>query len=382
MGVAGSWGVCLVGDWRDWRCFLFRTTTGEILTELTPRTGSWNTGLNEVSEGYATFDKSELHGVKREWLIGDYSSVAFTWNNAVVAGGVWRPELESERFIQGRFLGIRSVLRDRLVRENKRRDAKTIRFEHMSLGTIGQRVVRQALQRPGGELPIRMRVREEVYRTGPHERTYEPWNIANLSVDAVLDKLSNVKNGPDFVFALNWAIEGESFVWDMWNSREGTNQIQHSHVPLFDLSAPASEFTQVHVRCDYAPVDRVFSVGAGEGKAVKMGYHEDLWRVKRGFPFRERTIQRTDQTNHAVLDAHAEGEWDSRNRVIVQPQVHVDGSRGGQYGRDWHVGWACRLHLPGMFVVPEWCEGKVMRVSGEYGSQVLQVEVHVRDVVA
>jgi hypothetical protein len=78
-------------------------------------------------------------------------------------------------------------------------------FTGWDLGTIAKKVVVQAWQWTGGQVPIAV----ESDRVGTRERTYLGADLDN--VGSVLQQLTEVENGPDIEFRPRWTATGSAF---------------------------------------------------------------------------------------------------------------------------------------------------------------------------
>lgn len=210
--------------------FIFETRGGAIVAEFEPKTASWNWTGNDPETADATIDLRSPVEEARGWR-----NIASPWSHclALEAGG---------RYIGGPILphnfddtagtlrltarGLRTALAKRnvmplaalqqgLVDANgvPRTSLDTVVI-NVDYGTIGKRVVQQALTWPSWtEVPV------DFHPDRPGKRFQVYSAVDRIKVDRALTDLSALENGPDIRLELQKA--GDTF---RWLYRSGTEE--------------------------------------------------------------------------------------------------------------------------------------------------------------
>lgn len=204
---------------------------------------------------------------------------------------------------------------------------RQIAFRGRDLGSIAQEVVKVALTKPGGSLPITF----DPVRSGTHERTYQAFNVANLQVSDVLEKIANVIGGPDIDFR-PYVVDAKHFAWHMHTGTQTDPWIGQGTVHSWEVGSPDVET----LTGDYSAAftaHRVYGVGGGQdvGTVVtRVGVGDTAGvTLPPDWPLREAVHSNSDVDGAekvGVLRAGAEGML--LNYPILQPQlvVRADGS--------------------------------------------------------
>lgn len=193
----------------------------------------------------------------------------------------------------------------------------SIRLRNMSLRAIACEIGVQCTSRkPGGALPIRWPYLGEA---GIHERTYEAWDVQNLSAAHLLDLITNVAGGPDMQFRPTLSEDGLYVGWDFTAAADGDIWLGQS--VMHELSYAPSGGTMEHLTVDrLGPVQRVYASGSGTDKAQITCLCEDLTLVERAdpYPLWEMTYSDSDTDDYTLLRSHAQGVLDANRRPVMQ----------------------------------------------------------------
>lgn len=318
-----------------WKIYLFQTTTGQIGPQVEVEAATWSVSLNGNESAKIDLKKSSLPAVDfRYWLAPWWAGVLFMWNDVPVFAGpiIGRPT-ENFRTVSIDCGGYRNILARRLLVEEMddwTNISKTqVKYRGMALGTIAKQIVQLALRKSGGSLPVSYPVAD---MPGPddedHMRTFNGFDVANLNVDDVLTKLSNVTAGPDVMFRPRM-LEPSRITMDFWTGIEGNHRIPQAFTPIWDTTAEASSVSdmQMIVTGSYK-TNRVYASGAGSDQGTLIRVASNLDSVVEGFPLLETTYPSGDSTDPSVVQAHANGALNANDHELqeIQMTVRADGA--------------------------------------------------------
>ena len=344
-----------------WVAHLVRTMDGRLGAQLDiAGQGSWEIPLNGVESFSVTVGKDQLRRIDPSWWSPYRASVVVSWRRADgslvawIAGPIVGPPTETRSTATFECRGIGAVLERRVLTAQEpvsqstsaqvEMMTKRLRYAGMSLGTIGQEVVKRGMAKVGGHLPIAFGSPREQGST-LNERTYEGHNLANNGVWKRLTELSGVRNGPDIAFRPRWNAEG----WLEWVMVHGTRaqpQIAQSWTMDLDTTSSLSPVASVDVTTDASKLaSRVYWTGAGEGSTTMVRVAEDRALLHDQMPILETVGSTSDSANGDLIREHAIAALAASRDVVTQISMRVDGSdQRCEIGR-WHVGDAARVTL-------------------------------------
>lgn len=235
--------------------------------------------------------------------------------------------------------GMRSILQHRIITgadhgpgDEAALVAARPGWSGISLGSIGWRLIEQAMAKRAGWLPI---VHGQADDPASRVRNYEGYNLANNDVDKLLDDLSNVINGPDIMLRPRWATEDADRVeWAYVHGTQLDPHIPQTHSWGLDATAPDGPVSSVELTVGDLPnpATRAYGVGAGEGAGVLVRTAES---IPQGWPLLEQVAGESDSETPAVVLGKAEAmlgvdplvqltiTWDARQEGVRADQVHV-----------------------------------------------------------
>lgn len=257
----------------------------------------------------------------------------------------------------------------------------TRKLSGMSLGTIGAELVKAALARRGGQLPIRFRAElRETGLTPGHERTFEGFNVASSDVDKLLSNLSEVQGGPDFVLRPSLTTDnGWQVTHDLLHGSSASPHIPQERQLVWDATAPDGPVTGMQIVTDSSLVaTRVWATGAGDGAGIAMQVAEDQERLSAGWPLMETVVSSQTTTELATLAQHASGRLEAGHSPTVQANVTVQADHPASVLGTWHVGDRVLLCTPDHPALPA---GEylmtIITASADLGSE--SVRVHLQE---
>lgn len=370
-----------------WKAYLVQTTTGVIITELSIESGKYSIPLNDIETMSAVIVKNDLsEKVYREMLRPWYGSLLFTFEDrAIVAGPITKLPKEYSDVIHVEAQGIRAIFEKRYLVEEMSDESfgnnlskSVIFYNSRTLGTIAQDVVRFATDnKPGGALPIRYpSMREPMKTYAGNQRTYKGFNISNLSVDFVLTKLSNVRNGPDIMFR---PVKIKNMVfWDMYHGTKDNYRIAQKSVPFWNLDVEG-QANDIEITVSGENVlDRAFVVGGGTDTGTVIQATTSTKRVEDNFPFLERTFSGGNDENPKNLKSHADAYVQQYSRVQSELtfSVHAwDESTQWPLGM-FFVGDLVRVKSSGYFSIPDGVnEYRLLNIHGDFGGELIRISM-------
>lgn len=340
----------------NWRVYLIRTVSGEVGSRLDAVSGSWSIELNGIESGSVVVRKDQLARIGREWWRPYTGGVLFVYTDAsgvdrpIVGGPItgWSSETREELTLD--WAGIREIFKNRIL-------TRTMELSGLSLGTIAWRVVQEGMEdKPAGGLPIVHGQPEETTEDrADHQRTYEDWNLSNNGIDKRLTELSEVINGPDIMFRPEWVDDDHMLVrWSMVHGTEGNPRIdQDSHLE-FDTTVPLSSFSDMSLQSEAGHiVNRVWATGDGEGEDIARTSVQDLSSLQHWFPFMEKVITDSDQSNVDKLRAKASGELDASKEMLDQLTLSTRANDKKNVFGTFFVGDVAEVSLSGWFAISD-----------------------------
>lgn len=318
-----------------WTAHLFKVTTGAIGPRLNFETAKWSTSLNDIESFGFQIRKSDLPKVDLDfWLAPWWAGVVYMWNGTpIVAGPIISRPYESYDRIDLDCVGIRSILTRRYVTAElanwSQLAASSITYKGLSLGTIAQRVVKQAQAKSGGALPISYPIPEQTAANdADHTRTYRGFNIQNISADDILTKLSDVIDGPDIMFRPR-LVDPSELTFDMLHGTEDRPRIAQTHTPTWDITPEFGSVSHVQVvSTGTYQTNRVFGLGAGQDtkRLIRVATHRGP--ITQGFPLLETEHNAGNSENATVVQNHANSSLLANLNMLqeIQFTVRADGS--------------------------------------------------------
>lgn len=377
------------GSIGDWQAFLFETMTGTIITSINLNdTASFSIPLTDDATMKFSLDKTDLPDVDLNvWLEPWISSVLITFQGrAIYAGPIISNPKEYAKEIQFDTSGPRSILARRYIISESALDSPSIAkgvvsYKGMSLGTIAQEVVKFALAKPGGNLPIRyVSPRESHANDADHQRNYKAYDVNTLNADDVLTKLSEVGGGPDIAFRPKM-VDDTRVVWEMHHGTEDEPRIAQKIIPEWDLTAVKSDVISIEItKTGTYLADRVITTGGGTNEATVMAVAEDFSRnKKKKYPMLETAYNVSDTENKAVLQKHAKSTLYRNRKPLMEFTLFVDAYGEYPFGTFW-PGDLIYLYTKGYMNLDDGLNKmRLLNISGNYGSSNIRLALQLND---
>lgn len=292
--------------------------TGKITADLLPVSGSWEAQLNGpgsvactvLLDNYvdpATGGKTlDVRGLTTQWR--SFLAAIDPDTKRVHGAGpvIGRPYDADARTVNVQATGMSAIWFKRVLAPplgGKRITDVTTDYPPelgLSKGTIASRLVQQAMQEVGGDLPIDL----PPDSPGDTERHYPGLDAALLGDR--LKQLTEVQGGPDIMY-LPYLADDTHIRWRMVVGTEEDPFVHQSGVQSFDYTAPLTGASGLQVDENAGTLaSRAFEMGGGQTDEVLAGQHYDPYLVDHGWPLLETVTNRSSVGTLDVLDDYAE----------------------------------------------------------------------------
>lgn len=288
-----------------------------------PYDGLHTTGVIDVTK----------QGWRRELthtLMPIMTGAVLCWDGTPIVMGPFTGKLKlGEDGLQVTVGGVTDILARRYaVPESFGAKAK-LSYNGLSLGTIAKRLVQVAMSKPNGGLPISFSPDETAANDASHQRTYNGFNIANLSVSDLLSKIANVGGdsvggvyGPDIDFR-PVVRDSLHYGWHMHTGTEKDPYIGQGSMHDWEEGAEGTGWLVEQVSADYV-AHRVYAVGDGQDEGTRVARVDA--RIPEFMPLMEATISDSQWTNDDLLRAHARGALSPTPLSGASLDVRADGA--------------------------------------------------------
>jgi hypothetical protein len=391
-----------------WSAYLFQVVSGRIGPRLTYNDLSWEIDLNDTETIKVQVQKSALPKVDTPlWFEPLWAGIVLFWNSTPIVGGpILSRSNETEKTITFDCKGIRAMLARRLVIKEAGTPelaswddlAKSeVALEGMSLGTVAKEVVKRAMKKPNGSLPIAFPIADEsvsaippnlpacihedgsgqgdcywdgdvqgnktglsyafingqqIFDDGNNERHFKGFNLQNINADQVLTKLSNVSRGPDIMFKPRVPRDNQ-VIFDMWHGTDRDPRIYQSDMKIWDTTAEKTEVSDISIiNTGVYMTHRVFSLGAGQDEGQLITVSSNLNSLSLDYPLVETVVQTSDSENAAVVRAHGASSLLTNSKALIEIQMTVRGDGINPFGTFW-PGDVCEVILKGWLALPD-----------------------------
>lgn len=259
----------------------------------------------------------------------------------IFAGPIISRPTESYNTLRVDCKGIRAILEHRFVHDEMpewslmARGKK--RFTGMTYQGIGQQVVKLVQLKPGGQLPISYPLPEGTTTAtdADHQKTYSAYNLGSNNADSALTNLSNLTNGPDFMFRPR-LIDGNTLTFDMLHGTEESPTIPQIKTPIWDTTAVNGEVTDLDVVVTGAyQSTRVYATGEGTNEGTLVRVATDTVPLSKGFPMLESTENHPGVTKGETLQSRADADVKSNAKALLEIQLTIRADGEHRLGTFW-----------------------------------------------
>jgi len=342
-----------------WTANLYQTINGQIGPQLSYESLSWSVELNGIETIEVKLRKSDLPKVDLTyWLSAWWAGIVIFWDGVpIVAGPIITRPSENWDSISVSCGGLRSILANRVVVTEQtdwsKLNKSKIVYSGLSLGTIAQRVVQQAMAKPSGSLPINFAIPEQTAaNNADHTRTYKGFDVQNLSCDGILTKLSNVIDGPDVMFRPR-LIRDNQLMFDMYHGTEDRPRIGQAFTQVWDTTPSKGQVADMTVNYTGTyQASRVFSLGAGTDEKLLMTVSTNKTPLQKQYPLLEKVINRGSSENAAVVRGHGDAELSANDEALLEVQMTVRGDGDIPLGQFW-PGDLAMIYTKGWISIPD-----------------------------
>lgn len=361
-----------------WTANLFQITTGDIGPQLNFEDLSWSISLNETEDFSVTLRKSDLPKVDYNyWLAPWWAGVVIFWDGKpIVAGPITDRPSEGFKTVSLSCAGIRQIFARRYVvtemTDWSTLAKTTIQYKGMSLGTVAKRVTAHVLNKVGGSLPISYAVPDElVADDANHRRTYQGFNIQNISVDDIFTKLSNVRNGPDIMFKPRLVADNK-LTFDLWTGTEHQPRITQKRVPIWDTVPVLGGISDAQVTVSGGQqTSRVFALGAGLDQGQMIRVNTNSTPLSKGFPLLESTVNPGNNENKTIVDNFGKAKLAHNASVKQQMQISVRADDAVNFLGSYWPGDLIKLNIKGWISLPDGItDFRLLNMNGDNSNQI------------
>ena len=228
----------------------------------------------------------------------------------------------------------------------------SLAYSGMSLRGIASEVGRACTDyKPGGQLPIDWTYLGE---KGAHERTYKAFDVQNLSCAAILQKISDVENGPDMQFR-PYLADGRHVRTRFLAGSDAECLLGQSTVHTLAWFPGCASVQDLRIDLDL-PYSRVYGSGSGTDAAKLCYLAEDLSLVTKSdpWPLMETSLSDSDTDRADLLSAHTRAQLDGVRLPRMQVSCSIDLADEGMPapGSMW-PGELVRMWIEGFPTVPD-----------------------------
>jgi len=301
-------------------------------------------------------------------------------DNVLEAGPIWAHDYDyGSGSLKVKAAGIRSIFDHRIVMgviaDPTLAAQWTVTYPALSLGTIAKRLISLLMSHTGGELPIVLPSDETAAADEAHTRTYSGFELA--TVQARLDQLMGVINGPDIRFDPRLTADRMGIEWEMRTGTEAQPllfQADADHV--FDARVPRGGVSGLSVHRDAGGLaSSSWATGSGMDEALLMARSDDTTLTDGGFPLLEITESRSTVDVQSTLDSWASNNlsaaaapwmtWSATVRADMSPLLGA--YRTGDFAKVWVPASHPYLSL----LLPQgFHRARIMGFSGDMGPNV------------
>ncbi|MFR0558092.1 hypothetical protein ACLUWO_04305 [Pseudoscardovia radai] len=234
--------------------------------------------------------------------------------------------------------------------------------------------------KPGGLLPVDWQYRGERHTridgedATLHTRTYQAWNVANLSGKDILDKIAGLSDGPDMQWRPYLTADGTRVRTRFLAGSDTDPSLPQPAVPPYWSVMPRGG-TLENVSVEWAmSYQRVYATGSGQDAETLTSLAEDMGMpgAVPGYVMRETSYSDTDADQYDALRSASRARLDAQSRPIMQMSGEYDLDDPGtpQLGSVW-PGMRCVVDMQGHPCLPDGeYDMTLMEMSGDGGSRV------------
>lgn len=319
-----------------WTANLFQVTTGAIGPGINFSALDWSISLNDIESCSIDVTKADLPPINLNyWLSPWWAGVLVMYKGVpIFAGPITARPTESFQTIRVECRGIRALLERRyaIIETTNMLDLSRskVRYPNDDFGTMAQKAVKFAMEKPGGYIPVTFPLPERTVTTDAEHSdiVWSGYEGDSVNVHNILNDLSNRTNGPDIMFRPR-LVDGNSLVWDMWHGNELDPTIPQKVSPIWDSTAINGQVTDLDiVTTGSYQSNRVYVTGDGSNETTLMSKAMDESTITQGYPLLEsfKSLGSVVKTPEPALNgAKAALVANSKPLVEIQLTVRADG---------------------------------------------------------
>lgn len=351
-----------------------RYIIGDLLTglkrvEFEVISGPWSNGIGEAGSVSCTVStKDPVTRTKNLWNVGSVglSYLAVIEGDSIMeAGPIWTQDYsKDDRKLTFNAAGMWSYFDHRvlipvLAAGQSPLDVETY-YEGVSLATVAKRLVQQAQQATGGNVPVVLP--REI--AGSETREYQGADLASVG-DALRD-LSSTENGPEIDFAPRWNADRSGIEWVLKVGTPTQPELSSPSTHVWDYTVPKPSIKSLTTKKDGSKLSGTSFAMSGSSSLYSIAQSPTL--LNQGYPQLDVVDSSFVTDEQATLDSYAREKarvgskptefWSFMVKADVTPKV-------GQFSK----GDYCLIKIKDDDVIPDNTDGYRRRITNLSGDQ-------------
>ncbi|MCE7001794.1 hypothetical protein LWC34_02905 [Kibdelosporangium philippinense] len=306
--------------------------TGQVHAELPLRDVTFSSVLNDAGEfqGQLMLGDPRIAVHEPEFLTRPAHTALYVERDGVVVWGgiIWTSKYSSaSRAIEIGAAGFLSYFDHRRVLPSDFDPSKgnladiTVTYTDVDQTEIARSLIATAQGHPRGDI----RIQSDPYATSQIRRTITYPGRELKSVGDALRELSNLENGPDFVFDVIYGGEGRHLVHRL---RVGTPELGQQGTPhVWEFGGNLIEYAWP--RDGSSMATRVFALGDENEEGQQVGIAQDNSTAR---PLLETEVSLVNMSDVQLLQSHARSALAAAVDPVVLPELIVRGDRDPMLG--------------------------------------------------
>lgn len=392
-----------------WSAYLFKTVSGALGPRIFPHSVSWNITINEIETMDFTLEKSAMPKLASNlWIEPWWAGVVFMYDGVpIIAGPIVSRPIETSKSIRFMAHGPRALfakrqaLRDMDSWSNLKNaniekwtsygDSKNPAnnlYRAKTYPSLIRMAIEQSMTKHGGDLPIVFKVPILTqtpadptvdpdtgdpipYEDQPHSLHVGGMELAEATVEAQIDKLINVEDGPDIFFKPTLTSR-YSLQWEFWSGRtDSDNELPNYSDTIWDTTAQSGFISDLSVNyVGTSMTNRAFvrgSGGSGGGQTIRMS--DNPAKRNADYPLLESYETISEDGSNAV-QARANETRREHDKASHQINATVRANGPQKLGTFWPGEYA-RLITSGWYALRNGeTRAKILSMSGDFSNNI------------
>lgn len=370
---------------REHRAFLCNVATGQVGPEIHIMDGNYELQLNRGGSATVSTTAEVYGGLEAKWLQSGWGGVVITavkkyksgdWENNMGRPILFGPILSHSQDspwgdVTLEIGDFSDILQHIYLGEDW--DASKLYWSR-----VIWELCKHSTYNPGS-FPIRdgspHRTSQGVKGCG---RKYYRHNVDKQSLMDLIDEITALPWGPDFMPAAEWV--GENYQSVGWRIKHGSTRHQSaSDLPPLFVDARPNRGVAVKVSTvNHALPSRVWVAGSGQGAGRALVSLENHLLTQHSAYWSEEVLTAGNEGDTAgIMFSKAKAVLDSRagssyQMVLTVPRSHFEGV-------EWEVGQEINVNVEGLAFIPDGVfRSRIIKAGASFGSH--EIELHLQEV--